>query len=73
MFALGIPLGATGSVTFTSGSATLCVATVLKKGAVDCATSKKLAVGTYPVSGVYSGNAQYKSETATTSFKVTKP
>ena len=66
----GLPGGATGSVTFTSGGSTLCVATL---PATSCQTSTTLPPGTYPVTAAYSGNADYKASVATgASFAVTK-
>jgi hypothetical protein len=68
--ATGLASDATGTVTFTSGGATLCVVTL---PALSCATSTSLAVGTYNVSATYSGDANYNGSTATgASFTVTK-
>jgi hypothetical protein len=65
----GLPGGATGTVTFTSGSTTLCVATL---PATSCPTSVTLPPGTYNVTATYSGDGNYNSTTATTLFTVTK-
>jgi hypothetical protein len=66
----GLPVGATGSVTFTSGGSTLCTATL---PATSCATSTTLAPGTYPVTATYSGDGNYSGTTATgASFTVTR-
>jgi Big-like domain-containing protein len=66
----GLPANATGTVTFTSGGSTLCVATL---PAISCDTSASLAPGTYPVSATYSGDSNYNSATVTgASFTVTK-
>jgi len=68
--ATGLPAGATGTVTFSSGGATLC--TVLLPG-LSCATATTLASGTYPVEATYSGDSNYIGATATgASFTVTK-
>ncbi|MGD0195955.1 MAG: Ig-like domain repeat protein [Candidatus Dormibacteria bacterium] len=66
----GLPGNATGTVTFTSGGSTLCVATL---PATSCDTSSTLAPGTYPVTAAYSGDGNYNPATATgASFTVTK-
>ncbi len=66
----GLPGGATGTVTFTSGGATLCVATL---PAVSCATPISLTVGTYNVTATYSGDGNYNGMTASgASFSVTQ-
>jgi Bacterial Ig-like domain (group 3) len=66
----GLPLDATGTVTFTSGATTLCIATL---PATSCQTSMTLAPGTYPVTATYSGDTSYDGSTATgASFTVTK-
>jgi hypothetical protein len=66
----GLPADATGTVTFTSGGATLCVAVI---PATSCDTSSTLAPGTYPVTATYSGDSNYNGSTATgASFTVTK-
>ena len=44
----GLPAGATGSVTFTSGGQTLCTITDIT-AASSCTTPAGLNVGTYPV------------------------
>jgi hypothetical protein len=66
----GLPAGATGTVTFTSGGSSLCIATLL---AVSCQTASSLAAGGYPVIATYSGDGNYTTATATgASFTVTK-
>jgi hypothetical protein len=66
----GLPLDATGSVTFTSGGSTLCIATL---PATSCDTSASLNPATYPVTATYSGDSNYNAATATgASFTVTK-
>jgi hypothetical protein len=66
----GLPGDATGTVTFTSGGSTLCVATL---PAISCQTSSTLAPGTYPVTANYSGDSNYSSSSATgASFTVTQ-
>ncbi len=68
--ATGLPGGATGIITFTSGGNTLCTATL---PATSCQTASTLAPGTYPVTATYSGDPDYKGTTATgASFTVTK-
>jgi len=65
----GLPAGATGTVTFTSGGSTLCVATL---PALSCATPTTLTPGLYPVNAAYSGDGNYSSTTATgAAFTVT--
>ena len=64
----GLPGGATGTVTFTSGAATLCIATL---STASCTTSTSLAAGTYPITASYSGDGNYSGSTATTSLTVT--
>ena len=66
----GLPLDATGTVTFTSGGSTLCTATL---PALSCQTVTTLAPGTYPVTATYSGDGSYNGSTASgASFTVTK-
>ena len=66
----GLPGDATGTVTFSSGGSPLCTATL---PAISCQTSATLTPGTYPVTAVYSGDANYLGTTATgASFMVTK-
>ena len=68
--AAGLPGAATGTVTFTSGGPTLCVATI---PAISCQTSMTLAPGTYPVIATYSGDSNFSGSTATgASFTVTQ-
>ena len=68
--ATGLPGGATGTLIFTSGSSTLCIATL---PATSCQTSPTLPPGTYGVTAAYSGDSNYSSSTATgASFTVTK-
>ncbi|MDQ1675248.1 MAG: hypothetical protein QOC93_392 [Actinomycetota bacterium] len=65
----GLPAGATGTVTFTSGGTTLCAATL---PTTSCTTSAVLAAGTYPVTATYSGDANHRGTDGTTTFTVTK-
>ena len=66
----GLPAGATGIVTFTSGGSTLCTATL---PATSCQTATTLVPGTYPVTATYPGDSNYKGTTATgASFTVTR-
>ena len=66
--AVGLPTGATGTVTFTSGATTLCVATL----PVTTCASGILANGSYPgVVGTYSGDGTYASSTSTNSVDLT--
>jgi hypothetical protein len=65
----GLPVNATGTITFKSSGATLCVATL---PATSCATSTTLTPGTYPVTAVYSGDSNYTGTSASgASFSVT--
>ena len=62
----GLPgTDAGGTVTFTSGGATLCTGTVGSSGAANCGTSSALPAGSYPVI------ATYQTLTAPTSFTLT--
>jgi len=67
---IGLPMRATGRVTFRSGRAMLCVANVWH-GAASCRTSTELPPGRYSVTARYAGNAGYSSSGAKTSFAVT--
>ncbi len=64
----GLPGGATGTVTFASGTTTLCTATL---PATSCSTSTTLRAGSYAVTVTYSGDSNYASSTATTNLTVT--
>ena len=64
-----LPSNATGSITFTSGATTLCTATL---PTTTCSTSSSLAAGSYPVTATYSGDSNYSSVSATTSFSITQ-
>ncbi len=66
--ATGLPSAATGTVTFISGATTLCSQAV-SSGSASCATGS-LPVGAYPVTATYSGDSNYLSATASTSFAV---
>jgi hypothetical protein len=66
----GLPSGATGTVTFTSGGSTLCTAGSISLGTAACSTAA-LAANTYPVTATYSGDSNYQGSHATTSFTVT--
>jgi large repetitive protein len=66
----GLPGGTTGTVTFTSGSTTLCTVTL---PVVSCATTAALFPGTYPVSATYSGDSNHNGGTQTgAGFTVTR-
>ena len=58
----------TGTVKFTTGSTTLCTAT-LSNGSGQCNSSAAPA-GTDPIAGTYSGNSVFGSSTGTTSIVV---
>ncbi|MGA8015107.1 MAG: Ig-like domain repeat protein, partial [Candidatus Dormiibacterota bacterium] len=64
----GLPAGATGTVTFTSGSTTLC-SDAVSSGDASCTTGT-LQAGTYPVTASYSGDTNYLGSTASTSFTI---
>ena len=66
----GLPAAATGTVTFASGSSTLCTVTIGSGNT--CTTPVSLVVGSYPVTATYSGDATHLGSTDTTSFTVTK-
>ncbi len=66
--AAGLPAGATGTVTFTSGATTLCSKAV-SSGDASCTTGI-LPPGSYPVTATYSGDADYAGATASTSFTI---
>jgi hypothetical protein len=67
--ASGLPVGATGAVTFASGGSILCTATL---PATSCSTASSLDTGTYPIAATYSGDGNYTSSTASTSLTVTQ-
>ena len=69
--ASGLPVDATGAVTFTSGPTTLCSAT-LTSGSASCSAGKALAPRRYDVTAVYLGDANYEGSSASTGFEVTK-
>ena len=65
----GLPIAATGTVTFTNSlSVTLCVATLPSP---QCTTPVSLAPGTYPVTATYSGDGTYTSSSSTNSVSLT--
>jgi len=64
-----LPSDATGSVTFTTGSTTLCTANV-SSGSASCNTPVE-PLGTYPVTAAYGGDTNYAGATATTTFTIT--
>ena len=66
----GLPSGATGTVTFSSGGSTLCTVDVTT--ASSCDTVDDLAPGSYPVLAIYPGDAHYAGSSDTTAFSVTK-
>jgi hypothetical protein len=57
----GLPSDATGTITFSAGSTTLCTATL---PLTDCVTATTLAVNVYTVTAVFSGDSNYISSTA---------
>jgi hypothetical protein len=62
----GLPTGAAGTVTFTSGGVVLCTATL---PATSCTSTVSLPPGTYPVTATYSGDDDYNGSTAAGSGK----
>ena len=58
----GLPSGATGTVTFTSGGSTLCATGAISLGSAACSTAA-LAANTYPVTATYSGPSNYQART----------
>jgi hypothetical protein len=64
----GLPVGATGTVTFSWGSTTLCTATLQT---TFCTMSTALAVGTYPITATYSGDGNFSGSTGATSLTIT--
>lgn len=56
----GLPTGATGTVTFMSGAATLCIASATP---ASCLTSTTLAAGSYSITAIYSGDSNYNGAT----------
>jgi hypothetical protein len=68
--ATGLPAGATGSVSFTSGALTLCTGTV-STGSASCSPGIR-PVGEYSVAASYSGDANDGSSQAITSFSITQ-
>ena len=67
LIAASLPNDATGTVTFASGGVTLCASTL---PTLSCPSPTNLAIGGYPVVATYSGDSNYGSLTATTSFRV---
>ncbi|MGA3214360.1 MAG: Ig-like domain repeat protein [Acidimicrobiales bacterium] len=67
--ASGLPADATGSVSFASGTATLCAANL---PALSCVTSPSLGAGNYAVTATYSGDVNYEGSSAATSFTITR-
>jgi hypothetical protein len=63
----GLPGAARGTVTFRSGSTTLCTVTL---PATSCTTSLTLPKGSYAITATYSGDSNYSGSTATTNLKV---
>ena len=57
----GLPAGASGTVTFTSGATVLCTATL---PATSCTATVSFAPGTYPVQATYSGDDDYNGSIA---------
>jgi hypothetical protein len=69
----GLPNPATGTVTFTTGSTTLCVLTLtgMEAEATSC-TAADQGPGVYPVTATYSGDATHLGSSASTAFAVSK-
>lgn len=63
----GLPSAATGTITFSSGSTTLCVATL---PTTSCTTSTQLGIGNYAVTATYSGSSTDAGSSANTSLTV---
>jgi GH25 family lysozyme M1 (1,4-beta-N-acetylmuramidase) len=66
----GLPGGASGTVTFTTGARTLCVVTLPKSS---CATSTSLAVGSYPtITATFADtNPNYQGSTSMNTVSLT--
>ena len=64
----GLPAAARGTVTFRSGSTTLCTATL---PATSCTTSPTLPAGNYAITATYAGDSTHAGSTATTNLRVT--
>ncbi|MGD1053834.1 MAG: Ig-like domain-containing protein, partial [Candidatus Dormibacteria bacterium] len=67
--ASGLPSGATGTVTFTSGGSTLCTSGELSSGSASCTTGV-LTAASYPVTATYAGDTNYLGSTASTGFSI---
>ncbi|HEY1990785.1 MAG TPA: hypothetical protein VGG43_15060 [Acidimicrobiales bacterium] len=71
----GIPAGASGTVTFKSGTTTLCTITVVNGLPTSCTTSTTLSAGSYPnITGSFvdtDGNYASSDSTNTTALSVT--
>jgi hypothetical protein len=65
----GLPVGATGTVTFVSDGKTLCAVTLPD---TSCGAPADLDTGTYPVTATYSGDDNHEGSGDTTGFTVTK-
>ncbi|HEX4162141.1 MAG TPA: Ig-like domain-containing protein, partial [Acidimicrobiales bacterium] len=68
--ATGVPTPG-GSVTFSTGSTTLCVATL--SGGTGSCNSAGAPAGTDTISGMYSGNGVFSGSSATTTLVVNSP
>ena len=62
----------TGTVTFTSGSTTLCPAVQLQNGVAACAVTPS-ATGTLTIQAAYSGDTTYATSTASVTATVVNP
>ncbi|MDX6229744.1 MAG: large repetitive protein, partial [Frankiales bacterium] len=62
-----LPAAATGQITFTSGSTTLCSTTI---PALSCDTTTSLSTGSYPVDATYAGDSNFSGSAASTSFLI---
>ena len=68
----GVDPAATGTITFTTGTKTLCTFTGTLTATTTCNALKSgLAAGTYPVNFTYSGDTNYFSTSGTTTLRVT--
>ncbi|HVB26744.1 MAG TPA: Ig-like domain repeat protein, partial [Mycobacteriales bacterium] len=65
----GLPSDASGTVTFSAGSTTLC--SYVLGAATSCATPSTLTAGTYLVSAAYSGDTNFLASSATAALTVT--
>jgi len=67
--ATGLPSNAGGTVTFSDAAGTLCGPASLSGGSAFCSTGE-LGADAYSVTATYTGDSNYQSSTATTSFTI---